>query len=248
MSRLEVAVTDRVATVVLNDPARRNALDLDLVADIAAAFDDLESSDQVGAVVVTGAAPAFCAGADLGHLGTAAEEGLLAIYEGFLRVLRCPLPTVAAVNGPAVGAGMNLALACDVRVASRSARFDTRFLQLGLHPGGGHTHMLKQAVGPAAAAALVLLGEVVDGSEALRLGLVWQCFDDDELMPQAKALAAKAAAAPAELVKRIKSTLRSEFDSHDEAMRHELTHQVWSIDQPAFAQRLSSVRQQISAP
>ena len=80
------------------------------------------------------------------------------IYEGFLRVLRSPLPTIAAVNGPAVGAGMNLALACDVRLAGASARFDTRFVKIGLHPGGGHVWMLERAVGPQAAAAMVLFG------------------------------------------------------------------------------------------
>ena len=80
------------------------------------------------------------------------------IYDGFLRVLRSPLPTIAAVNGPAVGAGLNLALACDVRLAAESARFDTRFLRIGLHPGGGHVWMLERAVGPQAAAAMVLFG------------------------------------------------------------------------------------------
>ena len=89
----------------------------------------------------SGEPPAFCAGADLSHLGSSQREGLLNIYEGFLRFGRCPLPTIAAVNGAAVGAGMNLALVCDDRIAAERARFDTRFLQLGLHPGGGHTWM-----------------------------------------------------------------------------------------------------------
>ena len=81
-------------------------------------------------------------------------------------MLRSPLPTVAAVNGPAVGAGMNLALACDVRIAGASARFDTRFLRIGLHPGGGHAWMLDRAVGPQAAAAMVLFGARLDGARA----------------------------------------------------------------------------------
>src|SRR5690606_30490026 len=110
-------------------------------------------------------------------------------YEGFLRVARCPLPTIAAVNGPAVGAGMNLALACDVRLAGQSARFDTRFLQLGVHPGGGHTWMMRNAVGPQAAAAMVLFGEVLDGAEAERCGLAWRCVADDELVDTAFTMA-----------------------------------------------------------
>src|SRR5690606_25054318 len=143
-----------------------------LVDEIVAAFDAIEGDDGVGAVVVTGAPPAFCAGAALGDLDGTQREGLRRIYEGFLRVARSPLPTIAAVNGAAVGAGMNLALACDVRVAGARARFDTRFLQLGIHPGGGHTWMLQRAVGLQAAAAMVLFGEVLDGAEAERIGLV----------------------------------------------------------------------------
>ena len=86
------------------------------------------------------------------------------IYEGFLRIARSPLPTLAAVNGAAVGAGMNLALGCDVRMAAARARFDTRFLQIGLHPGGGHTWMQRRIVGPQAAMAAVVFGQVLDGA------------------------------------------------------------------------------------
>ena len=134
MSEILVDVTERVAVVTLNAPDRRNSLTLDMVAEIVTAFDDLEEREDVGAVIVTGAPPAFCAGATLGHLGRGAQSeeegrsGLGAIYEGFLRVGRSPLPTVAAVNGAAVGAGMNLALACDIRLAARRSKWDTRFL------------------------------------------------------------------------------------------------------------------------
>src|ERR1043166_4948133 len=125
-----------------------------------------------------------------------------AIYEGFLRVARSPLPTLAAVNGAAVGAGMNLALCCDVRIAGRSARFDTRFLQLGLHPGGGHTWMLQRAIGPQGAAAMVLFGDVLNGEAAEKCGLVWRCVDDEKLLDECRSLAAKAADTPIELAKR----------------------------------------------
>src|SRR5690606_10735426 len=138
----------------------------------------LESDGTTRAVVLTGSGSAFCAGADLTQLGEAREEGLLRIYEGFLRVARSPLPTVAAVNGPAVGAGMNLALACDLRVAGTSARFDTRFVDLGIHPGGGHTWMLRRLVGPQTAAAMLLFGERLDGPAAEAAGLVWRCVPD----------------------------------------------------------------------
>ena len=192
-SQVRTEVSDGVGTLTLNDPQRRNALNAAMVDEIVAAIDRFEADPAVGAVVVTGAPPAFCAGADLGNLATADEARLGAIYDGFLRVARCRLPTVAAVNGAAVGAGMNLALACDVRLAARRARFDTRFLQIGLHPGGGHTWMLRRLAGPQTAMAAVVFGEVLDGAEAERVGVVWRCVDDDELPGAAHALAARAA-------------------------------------------------------
>src|SRR3712207_2213518 len=152
-----------VATLTLNNPQERNTLTAPMVAEIIAAMDDIEADASVGAVIVTGAAPAFCAGANLGNLAEATEDSLGSIYEGFLRIARSPLPTLAAVNGAAVGAGMNLALGCDVRVAARRARFDTRFLQIGIHPGGGHTWMLRRIAGPQTTVATVVFGEVMDG-------------------------------------------------------------------------------------
>ena len=247
--RIIVDLADRVATVTLNDPDRRNALDLDLCDRMVAVFDELEASDDVGAVVVTGSPPAFCAGADLSHLGDAAEEGLRAVYEGFLRVGRSPLPTIAAVNGAAVGAGMNLALACDLRLAGTGAKFDTRFLQLGIHPGGGHTWMFRRIAGPEATMATVLFGEVLDGAEAQRAGLVWRCVDDEELLPTARQLAGRAAAAPPELARRIKSTIHdmASVEHHENAVDRELVDQVWSVGQPAFAELLAKLKARISS-
>lgn len=246
--RVDVDVDRRVATVTLDAPERRNSLTLPMVDEMAAAFDDLEGRNDVGAVIVTGAAPAFCAGADLGHLGDSQEDGLRAIYEGFLRVGRSPLPTIAAVNGAAVGAGMNLALCCDVRIAARRARFDTRFLQLGLHPGGGHTWMLQRIVGPQVAKAMVVFGEVLDGEQAAAAGLVWRCVDDDALLDFASGLAARAAAAPPELAARVKATMTevAGIDDHAGAVDAELVAQVWSLNQPAFRERLAAMQSSIS--
>jgi enoyl-CoA hydratase len=249
VSRVRLEVDDqRVAVVTLDDPERRNALDLGLCDDMVAAFDELEARDDVGAVVVTGAPPAFCAGADLSHLGSSAREGLLAVYEGFLRVGRCPLPTIAAVNGAAVGAGMNLALVCDLRLAGRRAKFDTRFLQLGLHPGGGHTWMFRRITGPQAVFATVVFGEVLSGEDAERCGLVWRCVDDDALLGTAVELAARAAAGPPELVARLKQTIHdmAGVGTHADAVERELDPQVWSIRQPAFAERLAALQAKIS--
>lgn len=246
--RVERDAGTRVAVVTIDDAERRNALTLAMVEEIVAAFDELEARDDVGGIVVTGAPPAFCAGADLSHLGSAAETDLRRIYEGFLRVARCALPTVAAVNGAAVGAGMNLALACDLRVASPRAKFDTRFLQLGLHPGGGHTWLLERLVGPQTAAAMVLFGEIAGGERAAEVGLAWSCVPEDDLLEESKTLAARAAASPPELVKRTKHTLKGmpAVAAHSEAVDVELAVQVWSVGQPAFAERLAEMRRRIS--
>jgi enoyl-CoA hydratase len=252
MSLVRSDITDGVATVTLSDPERRNALTLPMVAEITALFDELESDPAVGAVVVTGEQPAFCAGADLSHLSSSAdggaEAGLRAIYEGFLRIGRSPLPTLAAVNGAAVGAGMNLALVCDVRLAAHRARFDTRFLNLGLHPGGGHTWMAHRITGPQTVAATVLFAEVLDGAEAERVGLVWRCVPDADLLEHAQTMAARAASGPHELVHRIKATLRdvAAIDDHAAAVDRELVPQVWSLEQPAFKERVAALQAKIT--
>jgi enoyl-CoA hydratase len=248
MSQVICEVSDGVAVVTLNDPERRNALNLDMVDEIVETFDRIEADESVGAVVVTGAAPAFCAGADLSHLGGSQRAGLRSVYEGFLRVGRSPLPTLAAVNGAAVGAGMNLALVCDVRVAARRAKFDTRFLQLGLHPGGGHTWMFRRITGPQAVFATVVFGEVLDGAEAERIGLVWKCVDDDQLLTVAREMAGRAAAAPRQLVMKTKATIEDMADlgDHDAAVDRELEPQLWSVKQPEFRERLAAMQARIS--
>jgi enoyl-CoA hydratase len=143
---------------------------------------------------------------------------------------------------------MNLALVCDVRVAARSARFDSRFLQLGIHPGGGHTWMLQRLIGPERAAAMVLFGEVLDGEAAERAGLALRCVADDLLDDTAHELAAQAASQPRELTRRTKTTLRevTSIERHDAAVERELETQLWSMDQPEFAERLARMQQQVS--
>jgi enoyl-CoA hydratase len=249
MDRVLIDVRAGVATLTLNDPDARNSLSAPMVEEIIAAMDRFEADEAIGAVVVTGTPPAFCAGANLGNLAEADGESLGRIYEGFLRVARSPLPTLAAVNGAAVGAGMNLALGCDVRLVARRARFDTRFMQLGLHPGGGHTWMLRRIAGPQVAMAAVLFGEVLDGPAAERVGLAFRCVDDDELLPAAQEMAARAAAAPRELVQVTKATIAAMADvgDHPAAVARELEPQLWSTRQPWFAERLAALQARITS-
>ena len=243
MDHVRTEQRDAVAVVTLVDVQRRNAMTAQMVDEIVATFDELEAGGNTAAVVITGEPPAFCSGADVSSLGALSRarsederRSVTSIYEGFLRVLRSPLPTVAAVNGPAVGAGMNLALACDVRLAGASARFDTRFAKIGLHPGGGHTWMLERAVGPQAASAMVLFGAVVDAVRACEIGLAWSHHPDDALVPAAVEFAAGAARAPVPLLGRIKQTLREVPWQPDfaGAIATEVTHQAWSLGQGWF--------------
>jgi enoyl-CoA hydratase len=241
-------INEGVATLTLNNPTERNTLTAPMVAEIIAAMEAVEADSSVGAVVVTGAAPAFCAGANLGNLAEATGDSLGNIYEGFLRIARSPLPTLAAVNGAAVGAGMNLALGCDLRIAGRSAKFDTRFLQIGIHPGGGHTWMLRRIAGPQATMAAVIFGQVMDGTEAERVGLVHRCVEDADLLATAQAYARTAAAAPRELVITTKATIQAmaDVDNHPAAVARELEPQLWSTRQPWFAERLAALQSRIS--
>ncbi|HEY0576190.1 MAG TPA: enoyl-CoA hydratase [Pseudonocardia sp.] len=236
----------RVAVITVSDPARRNAMAVDLAGELVEAIRDAERDEGVGAVVVTGEPPAFCAGADLSQLGASKEDGLRTIYQGFLAVAQCTLPTVAAVNGAAVGAGVNLALACDLRLAGPKARFDSRFLQLGLHPGGGYTWMANRVLGPQGAAAVTLFGENLGAEEAERAGLVWRAVDDP--LATAVELAGRAADAPRDLVITTKRTMRVTANqaSQLDAVELEIRAQVASLESPAFAERLAALKARVS--
>jgi enoyl-CoA hydratase len=245
------SVDARVALITVNDPDRRNAFTDEMSARLREAVERAEADPDVHAVVVTGAGKAFCAGADLSALGAAgggaAESGLRRIYDGFMAVGNCRLPTIAAVNGAAVGAGLNLALAADVRIAGPGALFDARFQKLGLHPGGGATWMLQRAVGPQVARAALLFGMRFDAEAAVRHGLALSVADDP--VAAALELAAGPAAAPREVVLATKATMRAtinpgsvDTEQHDLAMRTELGPQASSIQSPEFASRLAAAR------
>jgi len=248
MSLVLTNVVDGVATLTLNNPDERNTLTAPMVVEIIAAMESFEADESVGAVVVTGTPPAFCAGANLGNLAEATGDSLGTIYEGFLRIARSPLPTLAAVNGAAVGAGMNLALGCDLRIVADNAKLDTRFLQLGIHPGGGHTWMLRRIAGPQAAMAAVVFGQVLDGKEAERIGLAYKSVPADSLLDVAHTFAARAASAPRELAIVTKKTIQdmADVDNHPAAVERELEPQLWSTQQPWFAERLAAMKSRIS--
>jgi enoyl-CoA hydratase len=252
MSEVLVDRHGGAVVLTLNAPERRNVMSAGMVDALDAALTEAESDPDVTCLVLTGAGSAFCAGAELSTLETAAAgdfDQVQHVYQGFLRVRESPLPSIAAVNGPAVGAGYNLVLACDVRLAGASARFDTRFTGLRLHPGGGHTWLLSQAVGVQHATLAALFGEVWDAEAARDRGLVAQVLPDEELLPAAIALARRLDGLGQDFVERLTATLRLAGGGADHArvFAAETIAQEWSLGRPAFHEGLAEIRARIAA-
>lgn len=236
---VSVSASNGVAVLTLDDPDRRNCLSDGMVSGIDHALRGVEADPAVRAVVVTGAGSAFCAGATPGVLHAAAQGDFArteTVYNGFLRVLRSPLLTIAAVNGPAVGAGLNLALACDLRLAGPSAVFESRFSRLQLHPGGGHLWLLQRAVGYQQALLGVLCSQSWDAQQALRSGMVVEVADD--VVQAAVALGERLHALDPALSRRLLDSHRRSATAleHAEALDMETAAQRWSMQQEPFVQ------------
>lgn len=206
------AVEDHVATITLNRPERRNALNPRAYAEIEAAFRAAAEDAETRCVVVTGTDPAFCSGEDVKEMMTG-EGGPRAVrtrYEptpAAMAVIECDKPVIAAVNGPAVGWGMELALYADIRIASENARFAELFVKRGLVCDVGGFWKLPALVGPAKAAELLFTGDAIDAREAERIGLVSETTPHAELAPRARALAARIAANPPLALRYLKAGL-----------------------------------------
>ena len=202
--RLTLRQEEGIATLVLNRPDRLNALDLELGTELAAALRQVATDGTVRVVVLTGAGRAFCAGGDIREMQELRQNGagerlrvlLEAGKEIVLTIRRMPKPVLASVNGPATGAGANLALACDLRLASDQASFGESFVRVGLHPDFGGIYFLPRLVGPARAAEMIYLGEIIPAREAERLGLVNRVVPPERLEEETRTLAGKLAAAP----------------------------------------------------
>jgi enoyl-CoA hydratase len=237
---------DGVALITLDAPKRRNALTVEMATELVTVCEDADADRSIGAVVVRGAGGFFCAGGDRATLAVAGRDpadpevyaGLGAVYRSFARVGDLEPPTVAAVRGGAVGAGLNLMLATDLRVIARDARVLSGFLPIGLHPGGGHGALLGRTGAREAAAALALFGEPIDGARAAELGLAWAAVDDTDVEETALGLAARAAADP-ELARRTAASLRTVLGPPAlpwaAALELERASQMWSMRRKALA-------------
>jgi len=202
-----------VRLMLLNRPDRMNAFTAAMHAALGSALEAAEADPACRAVLLTGTGRGFCAGQDLGERspdGSVPDLGatLEALYNPLIRRIRSMgKPVVCAVNGVAAGAGANLALACDIVLAARSARFIQSFARIGLVPDCGGTYALPRLVGDARARGLALLAEPLPAETAESWGLIWKAVDDERLMPEAEALAAHLAAQPAQALAMIKHAL-----------------------------------------
>jgi 2-(1,2-epoxy-1,2-dihydrophenyl)acetyl-CoA isomerase len=204
-----------VATLIMNRPDRMNAINKDLAAALNEALDRLTRDEEVGVIILTGAGRAFCAGGDLGAIGKGHREKNTAELEPILRsgmqmvlkIRTMPKPVIAAIHGPAAGAGMNIALAADMRIASDEASFGQNFAKVGLFPDYGGTFFLPELVGPAIAAGMFYTGDMIDAATALRLGLVNRLVPAAQLEAEANALAQKIAQGPPMAIRAVKRML-----------------------------------------
>jgi 2-(1,2-epoxy-1,2-dihydrophenyl)acetyl-CoA isomerase len=210
-------VRDGYAVVTLNRPDRLNSFNPDMHALLAEAVGQVETRADIRAVLLTGAGRGFCAGQDLSDRVVSADSAppdlghtIGTLYNPLVRRLRAlEKPVLCAVNGVAAGAGANLALACDIVLAARSASFIQAFCRIGLMPDTGGTYWLPRLVGTARAMGLALLGDKLPAAEAERIGLIWKCVDDATLMDEAHALARQLAAAPTRGLAAIKHAIHA---------------------------------------
>jgi len=222
---LLIDIADGIGCLTLNRPDKYNAFTSDMLAGLLRALDDFERRDDVSVVILTGAGKGFCSGGDIGGMGAGTEsrphatkERIWREIQGFpKRLARFEKPIIAAVNGAAVGGGMDLALACDIRIAGEHARFCESYAKIGLLPGGGGAYFLPRLVGRSRALELLWTADFVDAETAKAIGLVNHVYPADALMTEARALAARIAAMPPLSIRLIKRTvdqsLRSDMDT-----------------------------------
>ncbi|WP_110208643.1 enoyl-CoA hydratase/isomerase family protein [Nocardioides daejeonensis] len=221
-----------VAVLTLADPDRRNVMSDEMTASWARAIEALRADRDLRAVVVTGEGSAFCAGGDLSWLAAEPDasvdhlrDRMLPFYRAWLSIRTLEVPTLAAINGPAVGAGLCVALACDIRWMAATARVSAPFVKLGLHPGMASSWLFPDVVGEAAARDLLLTGRAVDAEEALRMGMVSRVVPADQLRAEAIAAAVGIAGTAPIATKLTKQGLAARHTDIEAALRWEAVAQ-----------------------
>lgn len=224
---IEFEITDGVAVLTLNRPDRMNSFNTEMHAEVRDAIKQAKKSEEVRCLLITGNGRGFCAGQDLSdrnvdpnaempNLGESIEKN----YNPLIRSLQAlEMPVICAVNGVAAGAGANIAFACDIVLAARSASFIQAFCKIGLVPDSGGTWTLPRLVGHARAMALSMLGDKISAEQAMAWGMIWKCIDDEALKDEALAMAKQLATQPTKGLALIKRAIRSSWDnSFDEQL------------------------------
>ncbi|ETF04462.1 enoyl-CoA hydratase [Advenella kashmirensis W13003] len=230
MSFVEISIDERVALLTLNDPDQRNALSgPEQFEALVASCERISNDKNIHCVVLTGAGSAFCAGGNVKNMwqricdpNAVAADQRYRYKEGIHRVVHAlhglEVPTIAAINGPAVGAGLDLACMCDIRIASTKASFAESFVKLGIIPGDGGAWLLQKIVGPSRAAELIFTGDKIGPEQALSYGLISRIVEHDDLLKEATALARRIAANPPYAVRMAKRLLRESQHSRLESV------------------------------
>ena len=234
----------RVGIVTRNDPDHLNALGEPLESEMREAIDAYNADRGIGAIVLTGAGRAFCAGANIRGWNKSIEEResggrdmrISGEREDWVSFVRRSKPIICAINGPAIGAGLTITLPCDVRIASERARLSMRFIRVGVLPELASTRLLVEIVGLTQALELALSGRIIDGAEAGRIGLVNRVVPAEQLLDAAVETAAEIAFNPAESVEAIKRTIWANLTSTDigEMMRREVEEFNAAMQRPYF--------------
>lgn len=238
MGHVTLDKQEGVAVLTIDSPEVKNGLTPEMGLELAQLCDEVDADSSLGAAIVTGAGGTFCSGADrrrwvpsTDQAEDAAFKETGAVYGAFIRVGRLQVPSIAAVRGAAVGAGMNLLLATDLRIVAEDARILAGFLKIGLHPGGGFFTIAGRTAGREATAAMGLFSEEIDGLRAKQLGLAWDAVPDSEVEKRAFELAVAAAKDP-ELSREAVRSFRTELGppgiGWDAALHFERSTQMWS--------------------
>ena len=254
MTFVRIEITDGIALATLDAPETRNAISgPDHFAAVVSACNTVGQDRAVKVMILTGAGSAFCAGGDVKKMyersvdpnGIAANERYRykeGIHLAARALYELEVPVIAAVNGPAVGAGLDFACMCDMRLASTRARFAESFVKLGIVPGDGGAWLLRQAVGPARAAEMMFTGDPISAEEALAMGLVSRVMEPDALIPEAFRLARRVAANPVHALRMAKRLLRESAHSRFETiLEMSAAYQAIAHYTPEHRQRIAGI-------
>jgi len=246
-------VNPGIGLITLNDPTNLNAMSEKMADDFAIAISNARNTGSLRSVILTGAGKSFSAGGHLEMLqgktklsGEANRVGMHRFYDSFLDLFTLPCPIIAALSGSAIGAGLCVACACDIRIATSSTKLGFTFTRLGLHPGMGGTFLLPRIVGQARAAELLLTARVIDAEEALRIGLISRVVAVDTLLDEAKKIAAEIRGCGPQATAQLLETLRGDLAHLQSALAREALCQSINYASPEFAEGLKALKEKRS--